>query len=93
MTEFLEANLGLPVRLKDIAVELGVSVRHLSRLYRKHRSEGIVEALSRLRLERAHHLLRTHPDTVGYECGFSSCAYFTARYRKAFGRLPSADRG
>lgn len=96
VTEFLEVNLGLPIRLEDIAVELGISVRHLSRLYRKHRGESIVEVLCRLRLERARRLLRSNPEmlikAVAYECGFSNCAYFTARYRKAFGRTPREDR-
>jgi len=96
VTEFIEANFGLPIRLEDIAVELGISVRHLSRLYRRHRGKSIVEVLCRLRLEKARQLLRADPDmlvkTVAYECGFSSCAYFTARYRKAFGRPPTLDR-
>lgn len=95
--EFMAANCGHPIRLGDIALEVGVSVRHLNRLYRRHQGESLGAALGRLRLEEARRLLLAEPDlpvkAVAYRCGFCSPAYFTACYRDRYGEPPTHSRG
>jgi len=94
--EFMAANCVRAIRVDDVALEVGISGRHLNRLYGRIRGESIGAALQRLRLEQARRHLRERPEdlikTVAYRCGFGSPAYFTACYREAFGCAPAADR-
>lgn len=94
--EFIEANYSHPIQLQDVALQIGISPRHLNRLYRRVHGDSVGATLQQLRLERAHRRLREYPEdlikSVAYDCGFSSPAYFTACYRETFGCLPSEDR-
>lgn len=95
--QFIGANLDQPLQADEIALHAGVSARHLNRLFRARRGETVGQALARLRLQAARRMLREDPDrpvkSVAYACGFSRPAYFSQRYRQAFGRAPSAERG
>jgi AraC-like DNA-binding protein len=95
--EFMTANCTHPVQLADVALEVGVSVRHLNRLYRRSYGESPGEALGRLRLEAARRLLLTEREiplkAVAYRCGYSSPAYFTACYRARYDETPTESRG
>ncbi|NQZ69835.1 MAG: helix-turn-helix transcriptional regulator [Lentisphaeria bacterium] len=94
--EFMMANCTHPVQLADVALEVGISVRHLNRLYRRSYGESPGEALGRLRLEAARRLLLTEKDiplkAVAYRCGYSSPAYFTACYRAQYFETPTQSR-
>ena len=94
--EFIEANYGQPIQVRDVALQVGISPRHLNRLYRRIHGESIGSALQRVRLARARQHLRQHPEdlikAVAFSCGFNSTAYFAASYRKAFGHVPGEDR-
>ena len=51
--------------------------------------------LNRLRLQRAHELLRSSNDGLGQiaiRCGFQSQAYFNRVFKKAFGETPGRLR-
>jgi AraC-like DNA-binding protein len=91
-TEYLEANYGAELSVTDVARHVGLSPRHLSRLFSAHCGRGINATLVRLRLERARELLRARPDVpvkrIAYECGFARPAYFSACFRRAFGVRP-----
>ncbi len=93
---FMEANYAAPLQLEDIALQAGISVRHLNRLFRQHRQGSVADSLLHLRLSRAHEMLQNEPDrpvkSVAYACGFSRPAYFTYRFRKHFGHAPTAVR-
>ena len=94
--EFMVANCTHPIQLADVALEVGVSVRHLNRLYRGSYGESPGEALGRLRLEAARRLVLAEGEipikAVAYRCGYSSPAYFTACYRARYHETPTQSR-
>jgi len=93
---FMADNLSEPLRVSDIALQLGVSSRQLSRLFRRHRQESVSATLMRLRLERARASVLSQPDRalkdIAYACGFSRPAYFTACFRRRYGVAPALLR-
>ncbi len=89
---FMRANLSQPLQVADVALQVGVSERHLNRLFREHVNSSVAAELMTLRLDRARKRLETDPaipvKTVAYECGFNHHAYFTSCFKKAFGCTP-----
>jgi AraC-like DNA-binding protein len=90
--EFMTANLGQPLQLADVAVQLGVSPRHLNRLFVRHNGKSVTSTLQEIRLNRAKRLLEKDPTIsvkeVSFATGFSRPSYFTHCFKKAFGRRP-----
>lgn len=90
--EFMEANYGQPLQLTDVAVQLGISPRHLNRLFVKHEGKSVTSTLQEIRLGRAKRLLEKDPSIsvkeVSFATGFSRPSYFTHCFKKAFGRRP-----
>jgi AraC-like DNA-binding protein len=91
--DFMQANYGMTIGLKDIADQLGITPRHLTRLFRQYEQKSVNTNLLDIRLRRARELL-TSPaghsvKEVAYRCGFASPSHFTQCFRKGFGRLPS----
>jgi len=93
---FIESNLPHAVTMTDVAAEVGLSARHLNRIYRHSRGRTVGGALQEARLRRASRLLTADPErpikAIAYECGFRSPAYFTACFRRAFGCPPGIFR-
>lgn len=91
--DFLESNYKLPISLDDIGMEVGCSPRHLNRIFQQRSNESVYQALIRIRLDRARHILVNHSTpsvkATAYECGFNHPAYFTAKYRERFGETPT----
>jgi AraC family carnitine catabolism transcriptional activator len=78
-----------------IAKMVGVSERHLQRLFQQQLGSGMAQVYHRLRMERAHQLVQLTDLTitqVAVACGFSSLEVFSRTYRKAFNVSPSRDR-
>jgi AraC family transcriptional regulator len=93
--EFLEANLSSPVRLADVAREVGASPAYLTDTFRRVEGIPLHGYLTQLRLARALVELRHADDltTLALDLGFSSHSHFTAAFRRAFGCTPSQFRG
>ncbi|MCZ8148579.1 MAG: GlxA family transcriptional regulator [Roseomonas sp.] len=92
----MEATLEEPLAREALAVEGGVSVRQLERLFRAHLGSTIAAHYLALRLDRARALLRqtTLPVLqVAMASGFASAAHFSRAYRARFGQPPRAERG
>lgn len=92
----MEANLAEPLSTEDIASLVGVSRRHLERLFRQHLDALPSRWYLGLRLERARQLLRQTPQSVlqiGLACGFASGPHFSNAYRAHFGHTPRDERG
>ncbi|GIJ43574.1 hypothetical protein Val02_04600 [Virgisporangium aliadipatigenens] len=90
----IEAHAGEPITVEDVAAAAGLGVRALQAAFRKHLDTTPVAYLARVRLERAHHELRAAGPgvtvaEVAHRWGFGDLGRFAARYRAAFGRLPS----
>ena len=91
--EYIEANFhDAEISLIEIASEVGVSSRHLTRVFKQRRGRTASQYLADLRLENARKLLVAKPNAlvkeVAFECGFSSPSYFSACYKKRFAAFP-----
>jgi DNA-binding response OmpR family regulator len=78
--------------VEDLAVELGLSPRHLRRRIKEATGQSPADVLRRYRLERAARLLAAGAagvSEVGYRVGYGSPAAFSAQFKKHFGVCPS----
>jgi transcriptional regulator GlxA family with amidase domain len=91
----MESNLEEPIATAELAQLLGVSRRHLERLFQKHLGVAPTRYYLQLRLQRAQKLLRQTDLSlmeIGIASGFSSTAYFNKCYRDSFGTPPGEER-
>jgi AraC-like DNA-binding protein len=91
--QYLDAHAADPVRFSALAEHLGVGLRALQIGFKKRFGCTLSDYLfdCRLRLARAR-LTAPASNTVAriaVECGFTNAGAFAARYRMAFGELPS----
>lgn len=91
--EWLHARCDEPVRMGDLANELGVSLRGLQQAFRRLYGLTLHEYLRGARLQSAHLDLTSDGEVsiaeVAYRWGFSSPSRFARYYREYFGTLPS----
>lgn len=92
--EFIRANWDQAIDVERLASEIGVSARTIFDSFKRGRGYSPMEFLKRIRLERAHALLRK-PDAdatvvaIALRCGFQNLGHFARSYRLMFGELPS----
>ena len=91
----MERNLVNPRPVRRIAGDIGVSQRHLERLFHTHTGVTPVRYYIDVRLDRARGLI-TQTELSAIEvaaaCGFTSPEHFARTYKKRFGASPSQDR-
>jgi transcriptional regulator GlxA family with amidase domain len=79
--------------VKDIAKQVGVSSRHLARVFDQCYGGTVHQTLQRIRLDAAYEFLRHQPlsgmKEVSFECGFISSAHFSRLFQKRFGIRPN----
>ncbi len=83
------------VRIADVAEEVGVSPRHLHRLFLQHLGKTPLRFANALRLQRARSYVLQSDLTIGEIaglCGYAGVAAFSRAYRDAFGESPAAAR-
>ncbi len=93
--QLIEANIEEPLSADDLARHVGVSRRHLERLFKKHLQTVPSKYYLELRLEHARKLLRQTDKPilqVGLSCGFASASYFSTAYRNHYGLTPREER-
>ncbi|MFT5721524.1 MAG: transcriptional regulator GlxA family with amidase domain [Motiliproteus sp.] len=91
----MEANIEEPLSTDDLAHHVGVSRRHLERLFKKHLQTVPSKFYLQLRMERARQLLQQSDKLilhVGLACGFSSASHFSTAYRNHYGITPREER-
>jgi AraC-like DNA-binding protein len=91
---WIEANLGQPIGIDDLAAVVGFSPRSVQKAFRRLRGCSPMTWVTRRRLARARGLLDHAGDTttvtdVALNCGFSQLGRFAVRYREAFDEKPS----
>lgn len=93
---YIRSNHARKIDAQEVAHHVGLSVRHLNRLFRREREESIYHAVLETRLKQAYENLSSESPpsvkAVAYTCGFSSPSHFSRTFLKRFGRLPSALR-
>jgi AraC family transcriptional regulator len=93
--DYMRAHLASDMSLSDLAAVAGYSRFQLLRLSSRFWGETPVRRLSRLRIERAQHLLagtRLTVSQVAFESGFGTPAHFATAFRKHVGMTPSEFR-
>lgn len=89
------ANLATVASLNDMAEHIGLSVRHLGRLFRQEMGMAAGEWLEAGRIDRAKMLLEsgTLPlKTIASQCGYASCDVLRRAFIKRVGMTPSMYR-
>lgn len=93
--QLMEANIQEPLSSDDIAYHVGVSRRHLERLFKSNLDIVPSRYYLELRLQHAKQLL-TQTDKaindIGNECGFSTAPHFSTTYKSFFGVTPREER-
>jgi AraC-like DNA-binding protein len=92
--ELIRAKAMEPIRVAEIARELGITPRCLQSGFRKHLGTTPHQFLRDCRLDLAHHMLTASlagqtTTSIAYDCGFGHLGEFAHAYRSRFGESPS----
>lgn len=93
--QIMASTIDEPKSCTKIAEMVGVSERHLQRLFQQQLGSGMAQVYHMLRMNRAHQLVQLTDlsiTQIAVACGFSSLEVFSRTYRKAFSVAPSRDR-
>ena len=93
--EVMLANIEEPLRMDELAEQLGLNLRRLERMFKSYLSAAPAQYYRRLRLEKARDLLlHTNLPTLEVACltGFASSSHFAMAYQRQFGQRPSEAR-
>ena len=93
--QLMEANTEEPLTVEQIAHHVGLSRRHLERLFREYLGCVPSAYYLRVRVTKAQHLLcqTTQPIMdVALICGFASASHFSKVYKDVFGHSPRDER-
>jgi transcriptional regulator GlxA family with amidase domain len=91
----MEANIKEPLSLDELASSIGLSRRHIERVFKRHLDCVPTKYYLELRLRRARELLLQTPMSImaiTTACGFQSLPHFSKSYRNLFGHPPSVER-
>ena len=91
----MESALEQPVSIADLAAEVNISQRQLTRLFNLHTGVTPIKYYCDVRLDRARGLVTQTQLSmldIAVACGFTSNAQFTRSYKARFGITPSSDR-
>ncbi|WP_180736791.1 GlxA family transcriptional regulator [Paraburkholderia sp. PGU19] len=91
----MEANVVEPLTLEELSRLVGLSQRHLQRMFKTYLDDSPTHYYLTLRLKRARDLLRTTDTTIAQitsDCGFNSPCHFSKAFRAQFGHAPSYER-
>ena len=94
--DIMRAHLDAPISQPFIAAQVGLSVRHLERLFLRYLNSSPKKYYMQMRLERARNLLLQTELSVldiAVACGFENAGHFSKVYRLAFGVSPMMQRG
>lgn len=95
--EILDCRFREPLRLRDLAREVGLSPYHLCRQFRRHTGWTIHRYLTHLRIAESLERLAGGEASslldLALELGFDGHSHFSGVFRRLVGRPPSAFRG
>ena len=88
-------NLGRPMRIEDLAGEIGSTVLQLERAFRRHTGKPPSAVWRGMRLQHSRwRLLNTTRSVaeIAFECGFSDSSHFSRWFKREFGLPPQRYR-
>lgn len=95
IADYVDANLGGPIKLEDLSRLTGLSTRHFIRAFAESTGETPHQYVTARRIEKAKTLLGCRKQSVteiGLAVGFSHSQHFATRFRKQTGLTPSDFR-
>lgn len=95
IADYVDANLGGPIKLEDLSRLTGLSTRHFIRAFSESTGETPHRYVITRRIEKAKTLLCCRKQSVteiGLAVGFSHSQHFATRFRKHTGLTPSDYR-
>ncbi len=93
--QFIDSNIGEPLHLEDIAVQIYMNPSYFSTFFKKMIGISPMEYLARQRIKRAIEYLKNSDKTIleiSSLCGFNSTANFYKTFKKCVGKVPSDFR-
>ena len=93
--EFVDAKMEDELTLREMALSVGLSTAHFSRMFRKSTGETPHQFLLRHRVERAKEMLRfadARVMDVAVACGFKTQQHFAQIFRRVCGASPTEYR-
>ncbi len=93
--EYINLNYASDISAAGCAKKANLSYSYFAKLFRTIIGKSFKEYLTALRLAKAHNILIStdFPITdVALSCGYNSHAYFTAEYKKYYGKTPTETR-
>jgi len=94
--ERLREDFDRPLRIEDIARELGMSVSGFHHHFKAVTAMSPLQFQKRMRLQEARHLMLAgdlDAASAGYRVGYSDASHFTREYKRLFGAPPMRDVG
>ncbi len=93
--DFITRNYMKPLRLKDIAQEVGLSPYRLAHVVKEHSGKTLLQIIIHSRVQNALQLLgNTHKSCteIAYEVGFNDQSYFIKHFKRLTGITPARYR-
>jgi AraC-like DNA-binding protein len=90
----LRRDFDQPLRIKEMACELGMSVSQLQRSFKAVTEMSPLQFQKQLRLQEARRLMLSEgldAASAGYRVGYSDASHFTRDYKRLFGAPPVRD--
>ena len=91
----MENHIADPLSLSQLALVVGITPRHLNRLFNDVLGQSAMTYYRELRLDVARRLIKDTPRSmaeVAEATGFAAAGHFSNAYKAAFGVRPKADR-
>ncbi len=95
ITEYLNENLAIPVRLDEISRRFSYSLSSIKRIFKAETGYSIIDYLSNIRIAKAKELLRDSNITVeeiSATLGYANIYYFSNVFKQKVGKSPTKYR-
>lgn len=95
VVRLIQERLHLPLRVSELAMEIGFTENYLSILFKKETGETITDYMTRIRMKKARELLK-NPENKIYEVseqvGYSDPNHFSRSFKQLEGMYPTEFR-
>lgn len=95
ITQYLRDNFNRPLQIRDVAAQVHLSERHVSRLFQQATGQTLKDHVQELRIEAASQYLLSTDDaitTIGEMIGLPDVQHFTTVFKRHTGLTPARFR-
>lgn len=93
---YVRENFHRPITLEDASKLIDMNPFSFSKYFKKYSSEGFIEYLNKVRIDKARYLLRETEfqiQDIARQCGFMGISNFNKQFRREEGLSPRSYRG